>query len=214
MMKDKEKLGSVVSGIVSGDMTDHIHGFVESILSRDEADLGANYFAIMASACYLESVLEEFSVMWCERKTQTDDDFIIRLMGALSQDISRATGLGNWKKWLKVLYDVDFDKTIGNENWKTLNILFKLRNQLAHGRTTKFTHFWSAETGKFLGMTTNGSEYEPIFSHLLKRGVISIPEGTVPSAATILEVEVVRYFWKTVNSSIESLREVTNLQYM
>ena len=125
----------VASGVVLGDMTRHVRDFIHSALHADDQKPGVYYFAIVASACYLESVLEEFSNLWCTAKASGDSGFYSRLMEAISKDVSRATGLDAWKKWLRVLYDIEFTEIVA-EDWKALEVLFQLRNQLAHGRTT------------------------------------------------------------------------------
>lgn len=201
---------SVASGVILGDMTRHVGEFIQHAIGGEPQKLGVYYFAIVASACYLESVLEEFSNLWCTSKASGDSGFNGRLMEAISKDVSRATGLDAWKKWLRILYDIEFQKIVG-EDWKALDVLFQLRNQLAHGRTTKFTHFWNADDGRFLGMTIKGSSYEAPFQHLLDKGVMHVPKGEVPSAALLLTPSVAKYFWEVVDRAITLLEEVPEL---
>ncbi|MDP3875682.1 MAG: hypothetical protein Q8Q50_01735 [Methylobacter sp.] len=200
----------VASGVVLGDMTKHVADFVKYALSSENHNPGIYYFAILASACYFESVLEEFSNLWCTSKASQDEGFQGRLMEVIAKDVSRATGLDTWKKWLRTLYGIEFPKVIG-EDWKTLDILFQLRNQLAHGRTTKFTHFWNTDNGRFLGMTLDGSSYEAPFKHLIEKGVMNVPEGQVPNADLLLTLNVASYFWLVVERSIASLEKIPEL---
>lgn len=209
-MAEEKEHPPVASGIVLGDMTNHVADFLKFALTSDQQKPSIYYFAILACACYLESVLEEFSNLWCTQKASNDDGFEGRLMEVIAQDVSRATGLNPWKKWLKTLYGIDLPKVVG-EDWKTLDVLFNLRNQLAHGRTTKFTHFWNAENGRFLGMTIEGSSYEIPFKHLLEKKIINPKKGQVPNAEMLLTREVATYFWETVDRSITSLQKLPEL---
>lgn len=200
----------IATGVVLGDMTTHVAGFVRYALASDQHKPGIYYFAILACACFLESVLEEFTHLWCATKATQDQGFESRLMDVIAQDVSRATGLDPWKKWLNTLYGIDFPKTAG-EDWKTLDVLFKLRNQMAHGRTTKFTHYWNAHDGRFMGMTLEGSSYELPFKHLIEKKVMNVPKGEIPNADLLLTRRVTQYFWETVDRTIASLQKVPEL---
>lgn len=200
----------IAAGVVLGDMTRSVGEFIQYAVESDQHKQGVYYFAILASACYLESVLEEFSNLWCTSKASQDQGFLGRLMVAISKDVSRATGLDAWKKWLRILYDIDPSKVVGDD-WKALDILFQLRNQLAHGRTTKFTHFWNAENGRFLGMTLEGSSYQAPFNHLIDKGIMRVKEGDVPNSDLLLTRAVAQYFWEVVERSIAALEKVPEL---
>jgi hypothetical protein len=209
-MTEEKDHHPVASGVVLGDMTNHVTDFLKFALTSDQQNPSIYYFAILACACHLESVLEEFSNLWCTQRASNGDGVEGRLMEVITQDVSRATGLDQWKKWMKALYGIDFPQVVG-EDWKTLTVLFKLRNQLAHGRTTKFTHFWNAENGRFLGMTIEGSSYEIPFKHLLEKRIITLQKGQVPDAEMLLTREVATYFWETVDRSIASLQVLPEL---
>lgn len=202
--------GLIASGVMAGDTTRHIRGFLDFAMKSDEHDHGVYYFAIVASACYLESVLEESSVLWCKTESGNDRGFQSRLMDKIAKDISRATGLDGWKQWMRVLYDVDLVTALGDD-WPTIKVLFDLRNQLAHGRTTKFMHFWNSD-GNFLGMTTSGSSYEIPFEHLIQRKVIVVGPGTMPSAEHLLTGKVARYFFDAVSRAIYALQRLPALK--
>ena len=201
----------IAAGHIVGDTTKYIRDFLHTSLSKDDHEPCMYYFAILASACYLESVLEDFSTSWCRIKSSSDEPFQSRLMEKIGDDVNRATGLERWKQWLRVLFDVDFADTVG-DNWQALRQLFVLRNQLAHGRTTKFTHFWNATNGRFVGMSIEGSSYRQPFEHLMDADIIVIPDGDVPSPAHLFTHEVAAYFFSCVESAIQSLSEQPTLK--
>lgn len=194
----------IAAGYIVGDTTNYITEFLTFSLAKIDHDPCVYYFAIVAAACHLESVLEDFTYSWCKTKSHSEEPFLNRLMDKIGDDVNHATGLERWKSWLKVLFDIDFAATVG-KNWQTLNTLFVLRNQLAHGRTTKFTHFWNANNGRFMGMSIEGSSYAKPFEHLLAAGVIAIPSDEVPSASHLFTHKVALHFSKSVESAIEAL---------
>jgi hypothetical protein len=164
MLNDENPSGEsqIATCIRIGDMTKPVRSFVLHSIESTTHPPGIYYFAIIGASCYFESVLEEFCSTFCSIKSSADKSFDGRIMEVIGQDVSRATGLEAWKKWIRTLFAVDIVNVVGDD-WKGLDMLFKLRNQLAHGRTTKFKHFYDAETGKFLGMTTEGSQYAAVF---------------------------------------------------
>lgn len=194
----------VVAGYTIGDTTNYITDFLSFSLAKKDHDTAVYYFAIVAAACYLESVLEDFTYNWCKIKSSSDEPFLNRLMEKIGDDVNRATGIERWRSWLKVLFDIDFVATVGKE-WQALHNLFILRNQLAHGRTTKFTHYWNANNGRFMGMTIEGSSYQQPFEYLLAAGVIAIPPGEVPSPAHLFTHNVALHFSTSVESAIKAL---------
>jgi len=202
MSSDERSL--IAAGYIVGDTTNYITDFLTFSLAKEDHDPGVYYFAIVAAACHLESVLEDFTYSWCKTKSNSEEPFLNRLMDKIGDDVNRATGLERWRSWLKVLFDIDFAATVGKD-WQTLNNLFVLRNQLAHGRTTKFTYFHNANNGRFMGMTIEGSSYQQPFKHLLAAGVIAIPSGEVPSAAHLFTHKVALHFATSVELAIEAL---------
>jgi hypothetical protein len=199
---------AAITGLVCRDMTRHIRDFLDFAISSEKHGAGIYYFGIVASACYLESVLEDFSVLWCKTK-DGGDGLESRVYEKLAKDISRATGLDPWKGWMRLLFDIDLARTLEQE-WPTLKVLFELRNQLAHGRTTKLTHFWD-RYGRFVGMSLKGSSYKTTFEFLIERNVLTIRPGNVPSAECLLTRDVVRHFLAAVDRAIATLRQVPAL---
>lgn len=208
-MTDSEQ-PPVASGYMLGDTTKYVRSFIDHCVSREDHDQGFYYFGIVATACYFESVLEDLSFSWCKTKYRAEEKFLERLIDKIGSDINRATGLDGWKQWLKVLFDVDLPTVAGDE-WPKLSSLFVLRNQLAHGRTTKFTHFWNAIDGKFLGMTIAGSSYQKPFEHLLACGAINVQPGEVPSSECFFTHKVLLHFAMSVNSTILSLAKTKEI---
>lgn len=202
-MTDSER-PPVAAGYIVGDTTKYVRSFLEYCLSREDHDPSFYYFGIVAAACYLESVLEDFSFSWCKTKGHSEENFLSRLMEKVGSDVNRATGLDGWKQWLRILFDVDLPSVAGDD-WPKLKALFTLRNQLAHGRTTKFTHFWNATNGRFMGMTIEGSSYKKPFEHLLACGVIKVEPGEVPSPEYMFTHKVLLHFALSVNSTISLL---------
>jgi hypothetical protein len=205
-MSNSDTPTGLLVGFMSGDMTKHILAFRDFALSDSSSDPGVYYFGIMASACYFESVLEEFTVLWCTRKAGEEADFRKRILVQIAEDVGRATGLDAWKKWLMTLFEVDIVKVAGDD-WKALTVLFKLRNQLAHGRTTKFRHFWKPD-GKFVGMSIEGSAYESVFKYLLDAKVIRLEPNVLPAAEAFLARDVVAHFATATDRTLLALRGV------
>lgn len=199
-----EEKPPMLVGRIAGDTTKYIKDFLDSALAKENHDPSMYYFAIVATACYLESVLEDFAYSWCKTKSQAEEPFLSRLMEKIGDDVNRATGLDKWKQWTHVLFDVDFPDVVG-EDWQTLTHLFTLRNQLAHGRTTKFTHFWNANNGRFLGISIEGSSYRQPFEYLIKSGVIQLKSGEVPSVGHFFTHKVALHFATSVRSAIKAL---------
>lgn len=199
-----------VAGVISGDMTRHIREYLDFATCAETHSCGVYYFGIVGCACYFESVLEESAIIWCYVQKSKDAGFYKRLLEAVMRDVSRATGLEAWKKWMSTLFDTDFVSAVG-EDWRPLNVLFKLRNQLAHGRTTKFMHFWRSD-GQFLGMTLKGSSYEETVKYLLEKQVIRLAPGEVPSAELVLNASVVRHFLGVVDRALEALKRTPALE--
>lgn len=202
-----EEKPPIAAGYIVGDTTKYIRDFLDFALSKENHDPSIYYFAIVATACYLESVLEDFAYSWCKTKGHSEEPFLNRLMEKVGDDVNRATGLDRWKQWTHVLFDVDFKEVVGDK-WQTLNHLFTLRNQLAHGRTTKFTHFWNATNGRFMGMSIEGSSYRQPFEYLLKSGIIHIQSGEVPTVEHLFTHKVASHFAASVDSTIEALSRV------
>ncbi len=202
-----EEKPPIAAGYIVGDTTKYIRDFLDSALSKENHDPCMYYFAIVATACYLESVLEDFAYSWCKTKGHSEEPFLNRLMEKIGDDVNRATGLDRWKQWAHVLFDVDFKEVVGDK-WQTLTHLFTLRNQLAHGRTTKFTHFWNATNGRFMGMSIEGSSYRQPFEYLLKSGIIHIQSGEVPTVENFFTHRVALHFAASVDSAIEELSRV------
>ncbi|MBL9081403.1 MAG: hypothetical protein JNK76_06330 [Planctomycetales bacterium] len=192
-----------------GDTTKHIRDFLAYATGREDHAHGVYYFAIIGAACLFESVLEEHSQGWCRDQSHEQGEFSNRLIDAILKDVSRATGLDAWKKWMRVLHDVDIVKVVGKD-WRALDVLFVLRNQLAHGRTTKLDHYYS-HNGKFLGMSIDGSSYTPAFRYLLDENVLAVPQGDVPSLELLLSASVARHFSGVVDRAINALATVPGL---
>lgn len=190
-----------------GDMTARIKEYLQFAVS-DPSDrpLGIYYFGLIACSAYFESALEDVAVSWCRTKSFEKDAIYVRILKKIQSDVSRATGLEGWKTWLRVLFDLDLPTVLGDD-WKELDVLFKLRNQLAHGRTTKFLHFYRSD-GRFVGLSTEGSSYEFPFDHLVKKNVISIRPGEVPTCDSILTIDVLRYFVGVIDSAFAKLQSV------
>ena len=208
-MTETDENSGILIGAIVDDLPQTIQEYIQHAIGSDQHQKGIYYFAILASACYLESVLEDFCNNWCISRSYQDSGFQRRLMNTIAHDVSRATGLDAWNKWLRVLFDIDVKAVIGDD-WEPLVVLFKLRNQLAHGRTTKFPHFWNAD-GRFLGLTLEGSSYEAPFKHLIDKGLIQVGKGTSPSSKSLLTRSVAQYFWEVVERAILSLKNVPEL---
>ncbi len=167
---------------------------------------------LLACACHFESVLEDFLSSWCFSEGHKENDFKKRIMQKVEKDVSRSTGLEQWKSWFKVLFDLNLTQVLGQE-WEKLTQLFKLRNQLAHGRNTKYMYLYK-EDGAFCGMSTERSGYHEILDYLIKNKVIEIPKGKIPSANTFLTKQVFAHFNSAVESSILLLTKCKALRKM
>lgn len=201
---------NIFSAVLVGDTRNHIIEFLDEI-TKDESDPSTAkcYFGILACACLFESTLEEYTFYWCNTRRNGPDEINGRIMQKLGQDISMTTGLEAWKTWFKVLFNIDVSSIIG-EKWKSLFHLFKLRNQLAHGRTTKFPFYYSEE-GKFLGMSFEGSGYRRPAEFLIEKKVVIIKDGEIPSFEKFVNKKVVAFFREEVESSIRLLSECQGL---
>ena len=211
MNMNTENMPPIATGYIAGDTTQYIRDFLDFSLGKDDHPQHLYYFSIVAPACYFESVLEDFAGSWCKTRAASEEPFLNRLMDKIADDVDRATGLERWKQWFRVLFDVELAETVGND-WQVLHQLFVLRNQLAHGRTTKFTHFWNANDGKFIGMTIDGSSYRRPFEHLQDAGVITVAEGEVPNPSHIFSHKVAQHFNKSVCNAIKVLAELPQLK--
>lgn len=207
---DSDRHPPLAAGFLVGDTTGFIRGYLDYSLNKKDHESCVYYFAIVASACLFESVLEDYTYLWCSGKRNSEDPFLQRLMIKIGNDVNRATGLEKWKEWLRVLFDVDLPKVVGAE-WDALHNLFALRNQLAHGRTTKFMQFWNATNGRFVGMSMEKSSYRLPVEHLFKAKVVSLATGEVPSPELLFRYEVARYFRDVVETALRKLSQQTSL---
>tara|TARA_R110000764_G_scaffold239746_1_gene339863 strand:- start:898 stop:1647 length:750 start_codon:yes stop_codon:yes gene_type:complete len=98
---------------------------------------GINLSITVLLCTYIESALNELFVYVINNlKEKTDDDSYLRLLNNLENRLLKAT----WTQYM------DIGKTLlphsllyysDNEIWKGISILFKLRNQLVHGKNIK-----------------------------------------------------------------------------
>ena len=188
-----------------GDVTNHLSEFIDFSLnvSIDERHPRGIYaLAIIACTSKLESIFEETLVNWCESKPD-NQSYNQRVLDKIRKDISRSTGLEKWKEWIKIIFDIELPNILVDE-WESLKKLFQLRNQIAHGRTTKFRQYYKQD-GKFIGMEMEESGYREIFKFLLKENIISVPEGSIPTVNSILSKQVVEHFSNIVEAALEQL---------
>ena len=99
-MSSEERV-AIATGYFPGDTTGYISDFLKYSLAKDDREPFMYYFAIVASACRLESVLEDHAYHWCKSKSNSDDPFLERLMKKIGDDVNHATGLERWKSWLR-----------------------------------------------------------------------------------------------------------------
>lgn len=100
---------------------------------------GINLSITILLCTYIESSLNELLISVIKNcKKKSNDEPYIRLLNNLEERLSKAT----WTQYL------DIGKTIlphpliyysDNDTWKGISILFKLRNQLVHGKNIKAT---------------------------------------------------------------------------
>jgi len=191
----------------STENTSHINNFITAVVADcTETRESFCYFGIIACACKFESALSEVVDSWFMLESQNDNNKLIsRIMDKVAVDVSKTTGLDAWKSWIKTIFDINIADVTQN-NWQDLTYLFKLRNKLAHGRATKFSHFYD-ETGKYIGGSTKGSPYEDSLNYLIDKRVISVDEHSYPSLNLFLTPKVVEYFADAVSASIKLLSE-------
>lgn len=207
---ESSKPEKVFVGTHTGDMTKYVREFIRyAIEVEGDPSKGVCYFGLLACACQFESVLEDFTVSWCKVNEDKENDIYLRLFEKIGNDVSRATGLEAWKTWMKVLFNVNLPEVLA-DNWEAIAVLFRLRNQLAHGRTTKFQHFYK-ENGQFLGMSTEGSPYEKPLKYLMENKIVSLSKNEIPSANCFLTSKVVSHFSHAVESAILKLQSCPNL---
>lgn len=187
-----------------GDATPYINSYLSSIHDRSEFDDRAiYYFGIVACACKFESVMTEYVESWCRHSLPATNNTLRRISKMLADDVSRTTGTETWKKWFRVLFNVNLPKE-SDGSWGDIVILFKLRNQLAHGRSTSFKSIYQRD-GKYVGGLADDSAYKDALEHLISKNVIDKNKIVGLSIECLLTREVVCYFKNSVSSALECL---------
>jgi hypothetical protein len=202
--KPKSKESEFYATEFRGDATLHINSYLSSIHDRSEFDDRAiYYFGIVACACKFESVMSEYVESWCRHSLPATNNTLRRISIMLADDVSRTTGTETWKKWFRVLFNVDLPKESGG-SWDDIVILFKLRNQLAHGRSTYFKSIYQRD-GRYVGGSADDSAYKHALEHLISKNVIEMNKVVGLSIDCLLTREVVCYFKNSVSSALECL---------
>ena len=183
---------------------------------RGEVRSGINYTIILNTACCVEGILEYILKELLFHKNSTlpkseSKDFYkyyYSIEKEIHDRITKTTGIDNYNYLFKLLTGREVKKIdVLKPHIEGVNVLFELRNVLAHGREIKFESFCIDIANKEYYDSFMGG-YKKAEDYLIKKGIIKKRFADCKNDIFFTN-NVANYFWKLshnfINDIIKSL---------
>jgi hypothetical protein len=174
---------------------------------NNDTRAGINYMLVMASACYLEAVMERGLTEIIQTLPPSAHPTDACLRRDLLSRIRQAQGINDYKELFLLatgvpLHELEHVKT----HWEGLQALFALRNVLAHGRAITARIVFPPDEAVPWSEEYEGN-YRKVHEYLLKCRVLTAPVDPTSLEWFCLESEVADHFWTLTYNAVVYIGE-------
>ena len=176
-------------------------------IDNGETRAGLNYMLVMASACFLEAVMERGLTEIIETLPPSAHPTDTSMRRDLLSRVRQAQGLKEYKGLFMLATGVPLNELLYmKERWEGIDALYALRNMLAHGRAiTARISFPTDETMPW--STEYEGSYKKVHEYLVKTGVLTAAVDPMSLEWFCLENKVADHFWTLAFNAVVYIGE-------
>lgn len=186
----------------------HIQWLLKQSASvQDETRLGFNYSVILTSAVFFESAMFSFLEQMSNgiKSSNPDNAFLIRISEKFVSECYMANGLKKYSILFETLTGSKLKDSVQDDLWESLEILFTLRNCLAHGRPL-ILDILNENNTRYISQHLNPS-FGKVEKFLVKNKILKNETGSEFRFQDYIGFAVANWAWSTVSRAVIRVAE-------